>query len=285
MTKYIHRAGGLLLFAFLLLCFFQPKTALASEVTHVTDDAAIFTDTEREDLETQCISVSEKNSIDVIILTITGTDLTRKQYLEDYYDSQDTVLSDAVLLLLNMDPDDRGIEIQGYGSCEYSVSDDRVESIIDDIYSDLKDGAYYDAMQLFLEDVDYYVNLAPTSTYQHTEQDNQNYNENYYEDYQNADKPVDVVGISLRNLLIAVVIGGVTVFIMAYNSGGRMTASQSAYLDSSHSRILGKYDRYINTTTTRRQKPKPPPDSGSGFGGGGGVSSGGHSHSGGGRSF
>lgn len=258
----------------------EETTDTIADITHVSDDAGLFTETEVDDLEAQCIQVSEANDINAIILTINGTEKTRKQYIEDYYDSMDTVLSDAVIMLIDMDSENRGIEMQGYGNCEFTLSDDRIESVLDDVVGYLQDGDYYNAMLTYLEDVDYYSNLAPSTTYQHTEADNQNYNENYYEESQNP----SFVSVSLRNLLIAVVIGAIVVFIMAFNSGGRMTADQGDYIDAAHSRILGQYDRYIHTTTTRRPKPKPQSSSGGGFGGGG-VSAGGHSHSGGGRSF
>ncbi len=284
MNRWIHKLTGILFLICFFLCISTPKVSFASEVTHVTDDASIFTDTEKEELEEQCSQVSESNNIDVVILTINGTDVTRKQYIEDYYDSMDTVLSDAVILLINMDSNDPGVELLGYGSCEYTLSDDRIEAVLDDIVPYLQDGAYFDSMSEFLQEVDYYVNLDPTTTYQHTEEDNQNYNENYYEGSQSTDSGTSFAAKSLRNLAIAVVIAVVIVFIMAYNSGGRMTANQGVYLDASHSRILGQYDHYIRTTTTRVPKPKPQNNSGGGFGSGG-VSSGGHSHSGGGRSF
>lgn len=284
MNRWTHKLTGILFLTFFFLCISAPKVAFASEVTHVTDDAAIFTDTEKADLEEECKQFYENNNVDVVILTTNRIDVTRKQYIEDYYDSMDIVLSDAVILLINMDPNDRGVELQGYGDCEFTLSDDRVEAVLDVIVPYLSDGAYYDSMTVFLQEVDYYVNLDPTTTYQHTEQDNQNYNEDYYADSQSADSGSSFATKSLRNLGIAVVIAVVIVFIMAYNSGGRMTAGQGVYLDASHSRILGQYDHYIRTTTTRVPKPKPQNNSGGGFGGGG-VSSGGHSHSGGGRSF
>jgi len=285
MNRWIHKLTGILFLIFFFLCISAPKVSFASEVTHVTDDASIFTDTEKEDLEEQCRQFYESNNVNVVVLTTNSIDVTRKKYIEAYYDPMETVLSDAVILLINMDSSDRGIELQGYGSCEYTMSNDRGEMVLDAIAPYLQDGAYFDSMTEFLQEVDYYVNLEPTTTYQHTEQDNQNYNEDYYTDRQNSNSKTSFAAKSLRNLAIAVVMAVVIVFIMAYNSGGRMTANQGVYLDASHSRILGQYDHYIRTTTTRVPKPKPQNNSSGGGFGGGGVSSGGNSHSGAGRSF
>lgn len=303
MKPFLHKSMRILFLLAFFLFLSSPTTSFASEVVHVSDDAALFSESELNDLEESCSDISNKNEIDVIILTINETDLTRKQYIEDYYDSMDSILSDAVILLINMDSNNRGIEIQGYGDCELTVSDNRIENILDDIIPYLSDGLYYDSMCEFLDDVDYYVNLDPATTYQHTEEDNLDYNENFTEDYYDDDADYyddedyyatsstnqsesSFASKSLRNLLLSIIISAIIVFFMAFCSGGRMTAGQNVYLDNSHSRILGQYDHYIRTTTTRVPKPKPKDNnSSSGFGGGGGISSGGHSHSGGGRSF
>ncbi len=90
-------------------------------------------------------------------------------------------------------------------------------------------------------------------------------------------------------LLIAIVIGAVTVVIMAYNSGGRMTAGGSNYIDPNHSGLIGRRDDYIRTTVTRIRKPQDNNTGGrGGFNAGGfrgGMSGGGRSHSSGGGKF
>jgi uncharacterized protein len=83
---------------------------------------------------------------------------------------------------------------------------------------------------------------------------------------------------------IAVIIGAVTVGIMAAGSGGRVTVSNRTYLDEGNSGVTASRDDYIRTTTTRVKKPDNNNDAGRSSGGGG-ISSGGHSHSGGSRGF
>lgn len=269
----------MLTFSFVLLNaipLMASDTADNSDFLHISDNADIFSPEEIEDLMKQCQSISDEAKIDVIILTEEHLDVSRKQYIEDFYDSLYPAISDAVILLLNMDQNDRGVEIQGYGSCEYTISDKRIETIIAAILPYLSNEEYYNAMIEFIRTSESCFDEEPDSNYKHTEKDNQ-----IYEDRETYDEGSDFVKQSLINFFIALAIGAVSVFIMAYNSGGKMTANQSTYLDSGHSRILGRYDRYIRTTTSRRPKPKPPENNS----GGGGVSSGGHSHSGGGSSF
>lgn len=266
----------------LVLCFtgdfrvFAVEDTIASDSARVFDQAGLFTEDQVQQLETSASEIFSGHQIDVIILTTLQIPGTRKQYLEDYYDSRDTELSDSLLLLLNMDPEDRGIEIQGYGSCEYTFPYERLETMLDAIFPYLKAGDYYGGMEEFITLAKQFIEEGsaaaanPSSLQTPQEYSGQ---ESVPASASVSGKPVPHV----RNLIIAVVIAVFTVGVMFYSSSGRMTAHQGTYLDSSNSRLLGSYDRYVRTTTSRRHKPKPQES--------GGHSSGGHSHSGSGRSF
>ena len=93
-------------------------------------------------------------------------------------------------------------------------------------------------------------------------------------------------------LLISLLIGGLVVGVLAYQSGGKMTASGKDYLDSNSPGLIGKSDIYIRSTVTKRRRPTDSSSSGGsgrsrgGYSSGGfrgGRSSGGRSHSSGGR--
>ena len=93
-------------------------------------------------------------------------------------------------------------------------------------------------------------------------------------------------------LLISLLIGGLVVGVLAYQSGGKMTASGKDYLDSNSPGLIGKSDIYIRSTVTKRRRPTESSSSGGsgrsrgGYSSGGfrgGRSSGGRSHSSGGR--
>lgn len=279
MNRCIKRSFAPFLLLLLSVCLFWgssvPAYAADTEVKNVYDNASLLNDEELSQLDSQCQTVNDARNINIVILIADSINGNRKQYLEDYYDGHRPALSDAVLLLLNMDKNDRGIEIQGYGSCEFYLSDDRINLILDDMMPYLKDGEYFDALEFFISQTDSYMGQEPTTHYKHTEADNQAYNE------ANGVNP-DEDSFAKRTLIhlgIALFIGAVSVAVMAYHSSGRNTTSQSTYLDANNSRILGRWDRYLRTTTTRRRKPEQNHSSG------GGVSSGGSSHSGGGRSF
>lgn len=250
-----HLLSALLFLFALLFCF--PVIAKAEEsVSGVKDHAGIFSAEELQKLDYFCEEILQEHQVQVVILTENGISGSRKLFLEQYYDANQQKLGDAVLLLLNMDELDRGIEIQGYGNCEYSLSSRRIERLLDELMPYLTEGSYFDAMKKFTSMVNGYVEKG-------------------------ADHRPFVIR-TLINLGISVIIAGACVFIMARNSSGRNRVTQSTYLDQGDSRIVDQWDRYIRTTTTKRPKPK---QEGGRSSGGGGRSSGGNSHSGGGRSF
>ncbi len=289
--------SSILLVAMLLLVNFMVPSSVAlaqADIDHVQDEADILTDEEEAYLRDECAYVGEAQEIDIIILTTDYTTDSRKRYLEDFYDAHYPQITDAVLILVDMDPSNRGVEIQGYGQCEFSISDDRIERILDQIVPYLSNGAYYDAFYNYINLVDNYMSMEATSDYVHTEEDNQKYVEDniYYPEYDYTQSEAYKKEIfkqkTLFNLLIGVVVGAVSVGIMLINSKGKITINSNTYRDPKNTRLLGHWDRYIRTTTTRTRKPEnnnhPHGGGGGGFGGGG-VSHGGHSHSGGGRGF
>lgn len=275
----------LCLFLLLAACIspFTFQTAKAeADIDHVQDLADILTDEEEESLREECTFYGDWNEIDIFILTTNSVPENRKLYIEEFYDAHDDILTDTVLILVDMDPDNRGVEIQGYGQCEFSISDDRIDQMLDEVVPYLSDGNYYDAFCCYLKEVDYYMSIEATSDYVHTEQDNINYDEYYAEN-----EELSAVDYIIFNLLLAVGVGAVSVLVMFIFSklgGGSVTTNRNTYMDTGNSRILGHWDRYIRTTTSRVRKPKENSDGGSNFRGGG-VSGGGHSHSGGGRGF
>ena len=272
----------MILFTFSISLFSSETAMAAADIDHVQDLADILTDDEEESLRQECISVGDFNAIDIFILTTDSVPENRKVYIENFYDTHDDILTDAVLLLVNMDPDKRGVEMQGYGQCEFSISDDRIESILDNIVPYLSDGDYFGAFSAYISEVDHYMSIEATSDYVHTEADNEYYEENYNEE---VVTPLDYI---IFNLFVSIVVGAIAVLVIVLINAlarGSMTANRNTYMDTSNSRILGHWDRYIRTTTTRRPKPKDNDGGGHSSHIGGGVSSGGHSHSGGGRSF
>lgn len=279
----------------LLTLLLHPSSAYAApEDQKVYDNYGLFTEDEANQLEEIAKENGEKGKVDIVIITEASIgDKTRKKYLEDFYDQYgfgyNKEFGDAALILINMDPSDRGVEIQGYGEAEYYLNNDRIEYVLDDIVPLLSDGRYYDAMVQFAEETAYYMNEKKgvnTSNPVGGENSGEYYGESSYDGPSNyyGEKQSNILFNPLVQLGISLVIGAIVVGSMAYGSGGRMTVNNNTYIDNQHSMVVARRDDYIRTVTTRVRKPS---NNGGGgrSSGGGGISSGGSSHSGGGRGF
>jgi len=247
---------------------------------HVRDHAEYFSEDEIVSLEAACVKYGEQSDANIVLLIEDGVPGKQwKRFLEDAYDAEDNELGDCVMVLLDINEEERRIEIQGYGAMEYIISDSRIDDIIDAIYDDLVDGDYYGALTAIPPMVyDYSIKGTASDARTHTQKDNENYDPYYYENKTNV--PL----FFLLAVPISFVIGGVSVAVMAYHSGGKTTTNFQSYQSPGSRGLIGRYDRYTHTTTTKRAKPKEDADGG-GSSHGGGISSGGNSHSGGGRSF
>ena len=179
------------------------------------------------------------------------------------------------MLLLDVNEEERRIEIQGYGEMEYIITDARIEDIIDEIFDDLKAGKYYKALASFPVLVAQYKDMGyGQDARKHTQQDNETYDPYYYEKKNSSI-------YFLCCIPIALIIGGIVTAVLVVRSGGATTTTFHNYINENRRSLIGRYDRYTHTTTSKRRKPRDTTN----HSGGGGVSSGGHSHSGGGRSF
>lgn len=297
----LMKRSFLFLLLFTLIAAFGNRTVLAaSEDRKVFDYYGLFSEKEVNKLEELNKKYSEEGKVDIVVITTDDlSGRSRQEYLEDCYDEYgfgyEKEFGTAVLLLLNMDPGDRGIEIQGYGDAKHYIHNDSIEHILDDVFPLLKDEEYYKAMEAYMKQVVYYMNEEKgvnTSPVVGEKGSGNYYGEasvdgpsNYYEE-----KEENILNNVLAQLGISVVIGVIGVGIMAYHSSGRVTVTSRTYLDEQNSRVIASRDDYIRTTTTRVRKPSNDNNNSGGGGGirssgGGGVSSGGHSHSGGGRSF
>jgi uncharacterized protein len=285
-----------IIFSFFITSF-SPNFTLISyaspSMQKVYDYADLFTPEEVDNLEAISLEQGELGKVDIVFITVdTLNNKSRKEFLEDFYDEHgfgyDQKYGDTALILLNMDPNDRGVEIQGYGMAEHYVHNDRIEHILDDIVPLLSDGDYFKAMEEFALQVAYYMNEEKgvnTNPVYGDETSGNYYGEASYDgpsDYYGEESFFESI---IFRIIISVIIGAVSVIIMAYNSSGKVTTTNRTYLDHHNSRVVAHHDLYVRTHTSRVRKPKQESSSGGRSSGGGGISSGGHSHSGGGRSF
>lgn len=289
-----------IIFTLSLLSPLASSTALAAADTQkVYDYYGYFTQEEMKNLEEICAEYGEKGKIDIVMIIADGLGgKTPTKYMEDFYDEMgfgyDQEFGDTSMILINLEKDNRWVEIQSYGQAQYYINNDRTEYILDDVADILKNQKYYDALEEFAKQAAYYMKeekgvKIPSSTDTGSgssdsvtgDYGNESYDgdSDYY-----GEKEENILYNTWAQLVIALVIGGVTVGVMAATSGGSVTVNNGTYLDAGNSSVVASRDDYIRTTTTRVMKPQNN-NNGPRSSGGGGVSSGGHSHSGGGRSF
>lgn len=277
----------------LILAPFTAVPAVAAEALHyVYDDDSLFTAEEKDTLQELCQTKGKEAGIDIILLTKRlDSSAAEKKYMEDFYDEYyeaGLLNADTAMLLINMEL--RNVYIQGYGQCEFYISNDRIEHILDDIISyHLSSDEYYDAMVLFIDEVVYYMGQDKGVSFDY--EDGQDYGEAYggpSDYYQVSFTPAQALRYVPFGMiaLISFAIGGISLAIMASGSGGKVTINNRSYLDNAHSGLTASRDDYVRTTVTKRRKPQENnSSSGPRSSGGGGRSSGGRSHSGGSRGF
>lgn len=236
---------------FVLIC----SQDVFASVKNITDDVDLFNVQEELHLNSLIAEIKSEYGVDIFILTRSSIIGTKQRYMDTYVATNSEYIDDAVLLLINMDSNDRGVQIQGYGSCSTMINNTRIELILDEIVPSLSNANYYKAMQEFTEQVEKYVKKGEPSKLE-----------------------IAVANIPHgQNFFVALLISGAIVGMLVYKSEGRDTTNFATY--SQNGKILGQNDRYTHTTTTRVRKPQNNSSGGGsgGGGGGGGRSSGGRS--------
>lgn len=229
-----------------------------------------FSRTELSEIE-NWIRVKEAEggiSIRVFVAEMSMSD--EKYFLEECTDALcdgDYAKEDMTIMLLNLDKQDRGVCIQGYGLCETRVNDIRIEYILGDVIEWFSDDEYVYGMKLFATEAAYYARSADYSQY---------YKDNSFKGKMHrmpwAINLLGPAGIALMGILL-----------MKGSGGGKMTANGLTYIQNGISGLTAKKDDYVRTSVSRSYSPMS-----SGSGGsrsGGGTSRGGRSHSGGSRRF
>lgn len=249
----------------LVILFFMSSLlvsdAFASSRTEqkVYDEANLLTETQIQKLEVAAEEHGQNRETDFIILTTLDADgKDIEKYLQDAYDEQgfgyDKEYGNTAILAIDMGS--REFYLAGFYKAEAYLDGSRLDQIRDKIIPDLSDGNYYEAFLDFIETGDKYMGYRP------------------------GVNPESIFFKTYFHLLVALVLAGFIVFIMAYNSKTKVTTTPRTYRDDATSKVLNRHDLYVRTQTTKTRKPPKTSGGGGSSGGGGGMTGGGHSHSG-----
>ena len=215
----------------------------------------------------------EKYNMDIVFISYNlpyTVDKENEDFAADFYDFNDFGIDyekyDGVVLFRNTYEQDPYFDMYSFGDAQLYYSGNRMSNILDDIYYDIHNGNYANALDEWLSDLDRYHNKGKESGYHIDE------NGFIKKDFQPF-------------ILIITVVSGLITFIFVSikvkkNKMVYKATNADLYVDNSTFKILERSDHLVSTHTTSWTES----DSSSGGGGhsGGGHSGGGHS-SGGGR--
>lgn len=153
-----------ILLCFVLLCAILPLTVLATEdaeVIRLVDDAEILSSSEEEKLLEKLDRISEEYKADVIIYTVNSSDYDQLvDYAKVLYDEMDYGQGedrDGLMLLINMDEEDREYWLYPSGFCKDAFDESNMESVKDAIEPALREEEFADAFAAFIEECEYYL--------------------------------------------------------------------------------------------------------------------------------
>ncbi|MDU2491285.1 MAG: TPM domain-containing protein [Clostridium celatum] len=238
-----------------------------ANVNPVVDDAKLLSQDEAQKLREDIENFREKYNMDAVI--VTSKDLEGKStmdYADDYYDYNGYGLGDnksGILLLIDMD--DRKIWISTSGDAIEYFTDNRIESIINDISKYLSDEEYFDACNIFLNNIQYYIDSGiPEGQYTYSEEEH-------------------TLKIVLIALGVAAIVAGVTCIVVVNSYKNSKSVSSINYIDNNSIVFTKRRDIFVNTFTTKTKIERN--NSSGGNGSSTHKSSSGNTHGGGGGSF
>jgi len=224
----------------------------------VYDHADLLTDEEENGLRTLAAELGAKRETDFLIITLDGTGgLDIEDYVARFYDDvapgYDGPHGNAAILAIDLR--ERDVFLAGFGKAETYLDSGRLDKIRVKITPLLSAGDFHEAFEK-------YIRLAHD-----------------YMGYRPGVNPDNILFKNWFQVAVALVVGAVTVGVMAANAGGRVTVNERTYLNEKRSGVVTKRDQFINKTITKTKIEKPSSGGGSFGGGGGGVTPGGRSFS------
>ena len=267
MKSTLKNKIAFIFFAFVLsFILVFPGTARAAENSRLIDTAGLLSDSEAEKVLTALNQVSEKYSMDVVVLTVSGLDgKTTEAAADDYYDNNGYA-QDGVVLLVSMEERDWYISTKGFGIKAFT--DAGIQYIGEQIAGPLGKQKYEKAFTSFAELSDDFIQKAKDG-----------------KPYDSNNLPVGkmpwywiLIALGVGFVLALITVGSMKAKLKSV----RFQAGASSYVRSGSVNVTKRGDLFLYRTVDRREKPK---DNDSGGGSSTHTSSSGSTHGGGGGKF
>ncbi len=290
MKRKVLKRG--LLFLLLVLCFILTAGPVFAEEQRVYDYSGLFTAEETAAMETRISELRQAYEADFVILTSDDTEGKESlSYAEDFYDYSDAnfgVGDEYTGILYFIDMDNRVPTISTTGYMIDYITDDRLNTLLDEVYYCLADGEFARSVTVFLDLTEQYLREpVPENQYRYDEETGE-----IYEGNVGVVVAVRTRGITPGEIGLGVVIAAIAFLIFQLVIRRKYNLKGSTYYynqaGNSQMNITGRQDLYLHTTETRRRIQSSSGGPRIGGGGGSGVHRGssGRSHGGGsGRRF
>lgn len=244
---------------------------------NVYDDASLMSDAEIDALNEKITALQEESGWNIYAVTTSDAGgKTATEYADDFFDMYSPEQEDGVALLIDMD--NREITISTCGIAIRYLTDDRIDAILDEAYTDVSNGSYGACMDTMLSGVErYYQKGIPDGQY----------------NYDTETGKVSVYrSLTATEVLVAVAIAlvcGAAVYLSVLGKYRlKFGTYQYEFRENSRVSLRVKEDRFVNQTVTHRRIPKQTESGGGGHSSGRSsthTSSSGRSHGGGSRKF
>lgn len=164
----IKRKISFILLSLIIAVFICNPIMVNAQDFKVYDEGNLFTEDEIIRLNDEANTLSYNYDMDIVIVTTEDAEgKTAREFADDYYD-YNGFNDDGILFLIDMDNREAYISTKGLG-IRY-LTDYRIESIIEDVLNELRDEDFYGASQVYLNDLEGYLQSGiPSNQYSEDE--------------------------------------------------------------------------------------------------------------------
>lgn len=206
---------------------------------YMADEAGLLTGAEASDIEAKLTEISNRQGVDVVIVTVDSTDgQSPMDFADDYYDYND-YRADGILLLISVEDSDWWISTSGYGIT--AITDAGLDYISARFVPLLSNGEYARGFTEFAELCDTFITQAKTG-----------------DPYDTHNLPKESFN-AVFSLILALCIGLVTALIVTGKMKSKLkTVRQQAkadhYVAAGSLQLTHSRDLFLYTHLDRREK-------------------------------
>lgn len=205
----------------------------------LTDNADLLTTGEETALEQKLDDISNRQGIDIVVVTVESTDGAEPvDFADDWFDYND-YRADGILLLVSMEDSDWHVSTTGYGIT--AVTDAGLKYMSNEFVPLLSDGDYAEAFDTFADLCDSFITQAKTG--------------DPYDSHNLPKEPFNFV----VNLLVCLAIGFVVALIYTSKLKSelitvRKQVKADSYVTPGSLQLTGSRDLFLYTQVTKTER-------------------------------